>query len=180
MKPWRYDFEYARAWRELRFPLIGISTDGNAQLRMGGQGRGGRVPARPLRYLPPGLWTDLNHLGVLAQGDDWEVHIDSRIPTAELPPELLEQQCCHYAEHGPRRNGTTSEDPRTRAAEVFVDEVPTRFEGYQIDGVWVGSTVLPDVSISVTAFDVDPEALSLVTITDPSAYLKGQRDFMRR
>jgi len=46
--------------------------------------------------------------------------------------------------------------------------------------VWVGSTVLPDVSVSITAVDVDPEALSLITITDPSAYLEGQRNFMKR
>lgn len=180
MKPWRYDFEYARAWRELRFPLIGISTEDKTQLRMGGKGRAGRLPPRPLRYLPAGLWTDLTSLGVFAQGDAWAVQLESRAPVAEFPPGWLEQQCRNYARRRRRRDGEPLGDPRTRPIEISVDGTPKRFEGCEIDGLWVGSTTLPEVSVSAVTFGIDPEALSLITITDPSDYLKGQRDFMKR
>lgn len=35
LRPWRYDFEYARAWRELDFPLYGVVQPEPTVFRMG-------------------------------------------------------------------------------------------------------------------------------------------------
>ena len=180
LRPWRYDFEYARAWRELDFPLYGICEPRPNWVRMGGKGRGGVVPPRPLRYLPPGLWTELNHLGVIAEGEHWEVEVDTSTPPGDLHPDVLQQVCRHHARHGRHRAGSGAGEVTARSHDLLVDGVPMRFDGFELDQVWVGTTSTSKVTISLVASNIAPEMLGLSEIIDPGPYLRGQRKIMRR
>ncbi|MEO1061538.1 MAG: hypothetical protein AAFZ07_08985 [Actinomycetota bacterium] len=158
LRPWRFDFEYARAWFELDFPLYGLEPDLGTSRSMGGKGRSGRVPPGPLRHLPPMWWTSLDQLGVVISDADWTVEISSSA-----------------------RGGPPRPVPGERSDQVIpVEGRPCEFVGSVAGGTWCGATVVDEATIAVTARGIDPGRLRIVRIDDPSAHLSGERDRFRR
>lgn len=170
LQPWCFELEYARAWRELDFPLYGLARPEPVDRRMGAKGRGGPTPRRPWRWLPPGLWTDLHHLGVIETGTVWRVSVDTRAGVHDWPAWMLE----HGARHEARRHRFDGWDTTGAASsphDVLVDGSIVSFDGVTVCGVWAGSATVGEVTVNVVAHGVAPTDLALSEITDPTPYL---------
>jgi len=173
LSPWRYDFEYARAWRELDFSIYGLDHNDTVDRRMGGKGRSGNVPSAPWKWLWAGAWTDLDHLGVVESGPTWTVQIDTRTQATRWPRAMLHHAARRAAfprgslefEHSDGKCVDTRKDVR-------VDGIPVSFEGVSISNVWAGTVVLGTTMLTVVAAGFTPSELCLVQITDPTPYLQ--------
>lgn len=170
MQPWRFEFEYAWAWRELDFPLYGIDRLDVIKRRMGPKGRGGKVPGPLIRWLPAGLWTDLIHLGVIETGPDWTARIDTRAGRHSWHREIVETRLASAA-----RTSSVERSGATRVVEsarsVDVDGVETRFEGLAMGEVWTGAANLDEVSVSIVTVGLEGTRVAIARIDDPTPYL---------
>lgn len=179
LQPWRYDFEYSRAWRELDFPLYGLVEPKPTACRMGGKGRGGFLPPRPVRYLPAGLWTKLTHLEVIEEGPGWLIDINTTGSPRDPHPSELERACERHARHGKHKTEPARDNPVLAPHELLVDGNLVQFEGAALDTVWVGMARTSRTTIRVIASNINPNRIALGKISDPARYLRGQRAFMR-
>lgn len=171
-QPWRFDFEYSRAWIELSFPLYGVDLPSWSRRRMGGKGRGGRVPRRPLRWLPPAFWTRLLHLGVVVSGETWEIEVDSGIGGPATQWDLHAGRCAYPDDH-------RLDDVVPWSSVLAVDGQPVSFEGARLDDVWSGGAQVGSGNVTVRGSGVGPADLALAQIIDPAPYLAGQRSYLR-
>lgn len=170
LKPWRFELEYARVWRELDFPLYGLDRPDVIERQMGAKGRGGKVPGLPVRWLPAGLWTDLIQLGVIESGADWTAEVDTRVGHHQFHRETME----HRLESAARTRGIDRavapamvDSPRP----VDVDGVEVRFDGIAMGEIWTGAANLDEVSVSIVATGLEESAVSICQIEDPTPYL---------
>lgn len=170
LEPWRFELEYARAWRELDFPLYGLNRSDVTERSMGSKGRGGMVPRPPVRWLPSGLWTDLIHLGVIERGPNWTVEVDTRKGPHQFNREMMERKLESAARSRSIERAEASdmvEAPRL----VNVDGFETHFNGLAMGEVWAGAANLNAVSVSIATVGLDDPALSICQIKNPTPYL---------
>lgn len=170
LQPWRFEFEYARAWCELDFLVYGIDRPDVIERRMGPKGRSGKVPRPPLRWLPAGLWTNLVHLGVIETGLDWSAQIDTRAGRHPWHRETMESKLENTARTSqvePFASAETVNAPRS----IDVDGVATRFEGLAIGEIWTGTANLGDSDVNMTTVGLQDIPISIRRIMDPAPYL---------
>ena len=172
LQPWRYDFEYARAWMRTDFPVFGLVAPSPDVRRMGSKGSTSW----------PKQLHNVIHLGVNAVADTWSVDIDSR--KESLGPDasnvFAEHGCAGQAGYRLHDDGTFDCSPTRVEHTLLVNELSQKFVGFSIDAVWVGSAEIAGRTVMVTADGIDPERLQLAEITDVAPYLQGQRRYMRR
>jgi hypothetical protein len=161
-----------RALADRSFPLYGLDAAWTGRRWVGGWGRSGVQHPDRVRSV------------TLAHGDPWDpeapvVRVESR--TAEEPVERIfaaqelaatlfhetgEHTGAHRAPFGP-------DDPDSwwDPVELGVDRVPTPFRLLRSGAHWVALGRGDGCLITVAARHVEPDAVRLVTIDDPVAYL---------
>lgn len=170
LAPWRFELEYARAWRELDFPLYGLDRPDVIERCMGAKGRGGKVPRPPVRWLPAGLWTDLIHLGVIERGARWTAEVDTWTGHHQFHRETMEHRL-ESAALTRGMNRAVAPDMVDSPRPVDVDGIATHFDGLAMGEIWTGAANLHEVSVSVITVGLEETAVSIHQIEDPTPYL---------